>query len=65
MKASYSRKGSMHTHRRFLSQGSYDVTMVNAGSEMAKEAPVVVLDFMLDRSRQRGVKMLTDTRIMK
>ena len=48
----------------FLSQGGYDVTIVTAGREIAKEAPVVVRDLMLDRLLQRGVKMLTDTRII-
>ncbi len=48
----------------FLSQREYDVTIVTAGKEIAKDAAVVVRDLMLDRLQQRGVKMLTDTRIL-
>ena len=49
----------------FLSQRDYDVTIVTAGREIAKGAAVVIRDLMLDRLRQRGVKMLTGTRIME
>jgi 2,4-dienoyl-CoA reductase-like NADH-dependent reductase (Old Yellow Enzyme family)/thioredoxin reductase len=49
----------------FLSQRDYDVTIVTAGKEIAKGAAVVIRDLMLDRLRQRGVKMLTGTRIME
>jgi pyruvate/2-oxoglutarate dehydrogenase complex dihydrolipoamide dehydrogenase (E3) component len=48
----------------FLSQRGYDVTIVTAGKVIAKEAAVVVRTFLLDRLQQRGVKMLTDTRIL-
>ena len=49
----------------FLSQRDYDVTIVTAGREIAKGAAVVIRDLMLDRLRQRGVKMLTGTRIIE
>lgn len=49
----------------FLSQRDYNVTIVTSGREIAKEAAVVIRELMLDRLRQRGVKMLTDTRIME
>ncbi len=48
----------------FLSQRGYDVTIVTAGREIARDAAVVVRNLMLDRLQQRGVKMLTDTRII-
>lgn len=48
----------------FLSQRGYDITIVSAGKEIAKNAAAVVRDLLLERLRQRGVKMLTDTRII-
>ena len=48
----------------FLSQREYDVTIVTAGKVIAKDAPVVVRAILLDQLQQRGVKMLTDTRIL-
>jgi 2,4-dienoyl-CoA reductase-like NADH-dependent reductase (Old Yellow Enzyme family)/thioredoxin reductase len=48
----------------FLSSRGYDVTMVTAGRVIAKDSAAVVRELMLDRLRQRGVKMLTDTRII-
>jgi len=49
----------------FLSQRDYDVTIVTAGREIAKDSAVVIRELMLDRLRQRGVKMLTDTKIIE
>ena len=49
----------------FLSQRDYDVTIVTAGKEIAKDSAVVIRELMLDRLRQRGVKMLTDTKIIE
>jgi len=48
----------------FLSQGGYDATIVTAGKEIAKESAAVVRALLLDRLQQRGVTMLTDTRIV-
>lgn len=48
----------------FLSQGGYDVTIVTAGKEIARDSAVVVRALLLDRLQQRGVTMLTDTRII-
>jgi 2-enoate reductase len=48
----------------FLAQRVYKVTIVTSGRDIAKDAPVVVRDLLLDRLRQCGVKMLTDTRII-
>jgi 2,4-dienoyl-CoA reductase-like NADH-dependent reductase (Old Yellow Enzyme family)/thioredoxin reductase len=48
----------------FLSQRGYDVTIVTAGKEIAKDSAVVVRALLLDRLQQCGVTMLTDTRIV-
>jgi 2,4-dienoyl-CoA reductase-like NADH-dependent reductase (Old Yellow Enzyme family)/thioredoxin reductase len=48
----------------FLSQRGYDVTIVTSGRDLAKGAPIVVRDLMMDRLRQLGVKTLTDTRVI-
>lgn len=48
----------------FLAQRLYNVTIVTSGHEIAKDSPVVVRDLLLDRLRQYGVAMLTDTRII-
>lgn len=48
----------------FLSQGGYGVTIVTAGKEIARDSAVVVRALLLDRLQQRGVTMLTDTRII-
>ena len=48
----------------FLSQRGYDVTIVTAGKEIAKDSAVVVRALFLDRLQQCGVTMLTDTRIV-
>jgi len=48
----------------FLSQRGHEVCIVTSGKEIAKDAPVVVRDLMLDRLSQQGVKMLTDTKII-
>ena len=49
----------------FLSQRDYNVTIVTSGREIAKGAAVVIRELTLDRLRQRGVKMLTGTRIIE
>jgi 2,4-dienoyl-CoA reductase-like NADH-dependent reductase (Old Yellow Enzyme family)/thioredoxin reductase len=48
----------------FLSYRGYDVTIVTAGREIAKDSAAVFRNLLLDRLRQRGVKMLTGTRII-
>ncbi|MGA9097879.1 MAG: FAD-dependent oxidoreductase [Methanotrichaceae archaeon] len=48
----------------FLSRREYDVTVVTSGRNIAKDAPVVVRDLLLDQLQQRDVKMLTNTRIL-
>ena len=48
----------------FLSQRGYDVTIITAGKEIAKDSAVVVRALLLDRLQQCGVTMLTDTRIV-
>jgi 2,4-dienoyl-CoA reductase-like NADH-dependent reductase (Old Yellow Enzyme family)/thioredoxin reductase len=48
----------------FLAQRMYKITIVTSGRDIAKDAPVVVRDLLLDRLRQCGVEMLTDTRII-
>jgi len=48
----------------FLSRREYDVTIVTSGRKIAKDAPVVVRDLLLDQLQQRNVKMLTNTRIL-
>ena len=48
----------------FLSQRGYDVTIVTAGKEIAKDSAAVVRALLLDRLQQSGVTMLTDTRII-
>ncbi len=49
----------------FLSQMGHEVTIVTSGREIAKDSAAVTRDLMLDRLRQRGVKMLTDTKIIE
>lgn len=48
----------------YLSHREYDVTIVTSGKVIAKDAPAVVRDLLLDRLQQRGVKMLTSTKIL-
>ena len=49
----------------YLSRRGHDVTIVTAGREIAKESAVVVRELLLDRLQQRGVKILTGTRIIE
>jgi 2,4-dienoyl-CoA reductase-like NADH-dependent reductase (Old Yellow Enzyme family)/thioredoxin reductase len=48
----------------FLSHTGHEVSIVTSGKEIAKDAPVVVRDLMLDRLKQYGVQMITDTSII-
>ncbi len=48
----------------YLSHREYDVTIVTSGREIAKDAPAVIRDLLLDRLQQRRVKMLTNTKIL-
>lgn len=48
----------------FLAEKGHDVAIAGATKEIAISAAVVVRDLLLGRLRQRGVKMLTNTRIL-
>jgi NADPH-dependent 2,4-dienoyl-CoA reductase/sulfur reductase-like enzyme len=54
---------SLETDRRFLAEKA-DVAIVGRRKEITISAAVVVRDLLLGRLRQRGVKMLTNTRIL-
>ena len=49
----------------FLSQMGHDVTIITAGREIAKDSAAVVRALLLDRLLQRGVSMLTDTKVLE
>jgi len=48
----------------FLSDRGYDVTIVAGIKEIAKNAAAIVRELMMERLKQRGVKMLTNTEIV-
>ncbi|MEO0249923.1 MAG: FAD-dependent oxidoreductase, partial [candidate division WOR-3 bacterium] len=48
----------------FLAEKGYDVTIAAAGEEIARSAAVVIRSLLLERLKQHGVRMLTNTQIL-